>query len=52
MVEELQGKKDEAKPFDVWEWLKSWVNAYEKQVGDGKAQKFYDWVQDQPTTNG
>lgn len=39
-------------PFDSWAWMKSWVDAYEKQVGDGKAKEFLDWVQEQPMQAG
>lgn len=40
------------KPFDSWAWMKSWVDAYEQQVGDGKATEFMEWVHQQPMTNG
>lgn len=40
------------KPFDSWAWMESWVNAYEQQVGDGKAKEFYQWVGQQPMQQG
>jgi len=36
--------------IDVFAWLKKWVNAYEKCVGDGKANDFINWVYQQPMT--
>lgn len=39
-------------PFDSWAWMKSWVNAYESNIGDGKANDFLNWVQDQPMQQG
>jgi hypothetical protein len=35
-------------PFDTWAWMQSWVDGYEKQVGDGKARDFIEWVHQQP----
>jgi hypothetical protein len=42
----------EAPKFNCWEWMEGWVNAYEDQVGNGKAKEFYDWINVQPMTSG
>jgi hypothetical protein len=39
-------------PFDTWAWMQSWVDAYESQVGNGKAKDFIDWVHQQPMQQG
>ena len=38
--------------FDVWEWLRDWVDVYEDAVADGKGQAFLDWVNEQPCCSG
>jgi hypothetical protein len=46
--EELACEDEAPPPFKGWAWMESWINAYEQQVGDGKAKEFYDWVGHQP----
>lgn len=41
----------EPKRFDHFVWLESWVDAYEKECGDGKAREFYRWMNIQPMSN-
>ena len=38
--------------FDVWSWLRDWVEAYEDAVGDGQGEAFMDWVNQQPCCSG
>lgn len=52
---DLEKKQDEMesetltfKRFDPFEWLQSWVDAYEKANKDGKAKDFYEWIGSQP----
>lgn len=40
------------KPFDSLTWMESWVDAYERENGDGKAREFLEWVQCQPMAAG
>jgi len=39
------------KEFDIWKWFHSWVEAYEKENKDGKAQEFSDWMGLQPMSD-
>lgn len=51
----LERKKDTVgnktysfKEFDIWKWFHRWVDAYEKEKKDGKADDFSNWMDLQP----
>jgi DnaJ-class molecular chaperone len=39
-------------PRNPFDWMQSWVDAYERNVGDGKAKAFIEWVNNQPMAAG
>ena len=47
----LKSELEQARKFDCWKWLLSWLKSYDELNKTDVGDKIYQWIQEQPMTS-